>query len=730
MSLTGVNFRAHPKAEQKKVLRQWMGCARFIWNAKCEENNYLYKFKQKFLPINTKTPIDQSYAQFKSPEFSPWLSDCPSQILRNTMCTWRETMGNFLKGNCGRPQKKKKSDGGSIWLTSELFKFDIGPNGKKRLFIGSKTNNIGYLDFIAHRDFSEPKSIRIKQQRGNFSVSFCYEIQAKNLDILNQSEHLKYLSQKSFTDLDAITIGVDRGLAIPAHTRSAHFDFSSEQKRHKNRATISIKSLQKKLNRQKNGSKQRFKTKNRISNKHAKIAHIRTDFAHKTSYQITSNKNIKVIVFEDLNNKELSKAPRAKTDANGRFVKNGASAKAGLNRAILDKSFGMIDRFCAYKAEAKGKAFFKISASYTSQECVDCGHTHPNNRLSQALFLCESCGHADNADKNAALVIKKRAIKLILDSGTESSYGFRFGRNAHQAVLKALEYQQQGHVYTVDIDLEKFFDNVNHDRLMYKLSQKIKDREILRLIRRFLQAGMMSDGLFLQRDKGTPQGSPLSPLLSNVVLDELDKELEQRGHKFCRYADDCNIYVKTQRSGERVFDSITKFIESTLKLRVNREKSSVVANFRSSFLGHKSPRIRCSNECIARFKHWVRQITRGHHSHQPIRERIQKLNEYVSGWYGYFRLSTTRNKFLDLDGWIRSRLRMCMFKQWRKPRTRVRMMLRLGLPIEQAKGYGQSKRYWHLAQLYWTRIAMNNELWRKLGFRSLEWNMDRFVKSN
>jgi putative transposase len=244
---------------------------------------------------------------------------------------------------------------------------------------------------------------------------------SKNLDILNQGDHLKYLSQKSFADLDAITIGVDRGVAIPVHTGSAHFDFSSEQKRHKNRATISIKNLQKKLSRQKNGSKQRFKTKNRISNKHAKIAHIRTDFAHKTSYQITSNKNIKIIVFEDLNTKGLTKAPRTKTNASGTFIKNGAAAKAGLNRAILDKSFGMIERFCAYKAEAKGKAFFKISASYTSQECADCGHTHPNNRQSQVLFLCENCGHADNADKNAALVIKKRAIKLILDSGTELS---------------------------------------------------------------------------------------------------------------------------------------------------------------------------------------------------------------------------------------------------------------------------------------------------------------------
>jgi putative transposase len=421
MSLTGIIFRATPKVQQKKVFFQWMGCSRFVWNAKCEENNYFYKFKQKFLPINTKTPIDQSYAQFKSEELSPWLFDCPSQILRNTMCSWRETMGNFLKGRCGPPKKKKKSDGGSIWLTSELFRFDSGPDGKKRLFIGTKTNNIGYLDFIAHRDFAEPKSIRIKHRNGKFSLSFCYETDTNNVDHLNQSDHLKYLSQKTFDELESTCIGVDRGVAIPVHTGAAQFDFSDEQKRSKKKAAISIKILQKKLSRQKKGSQQRFKTKKRLSSKHEKIANIRMDFAHQTSHKISSDEKIQVIVFEDLNTKGLTKAPKPKTAECGRFVKNGARAKAGLNRAILDKGFGLIERLCAYKAERAGKAFFKISASYTSQECADCEHTHPNNRKLQAVFLCERCGHTDNADRNAALVIKKRAIELILNSGTELS---------------------------------------------------------------------------------------------------------------------------------------------------------------------------------------------------------------------------------------------------------------------------------------------------------------------
>lgn len=421
MSLTGIIFKAAPKAQQRKVFFQWMGCSRFVWNAKCEENNYFYKFKQKFLPVNSKVPIDQSYAQFKHEELSPWLSDCPSQILRNTMCTWRETMGNFLKGRCGPPKKKKKSDGGSLWLTSELFRFDIGPDGKKRLFIGTKTNNIGYLDFIAHRDFVEPKSLRIRHKNGKFTLSFCYETATNDVDNLTQSDHLKYLSQKTAVELESTCIGVDRGVAIPVHTGAAQFDFSNEQKRTKKRAAISIKLLQKKLSRQQKGSHKRLRTKKRLSSKHEKLANIRKDFAHQTSHKISSNKDVQIIVFEDLNTKGLTKAPKAKKDESGRFVKNGARAKAGLNRAILDKCFGLIERFCAYKAERRGKAFFKISACYTSQECADCGHTHPNNRESQSVFLCERCGHTDNADRNAALVIKKRAIKLILDSGTELS---------------------------------------------------------------------------------------------------------------------------------------------------------------------------------------------------------------------------------------------------------------------------------------------------------------------
>jgi putative transposase len=357
MSLVGVKFRSNPNAEQKKVLSQWMGCARFVWNAKCEENDYFYRFKQKFLPLNQKTPIDQSYSQFKNAELSPWLSEVPKPDIAQYHVYVARNHERFFEGPVwSTPRGKKRATGARFGLLPSLFRFE--PSGaKKRLFIGSKTNNIGYLDFVAHRDFSEPKTIRIKQKNGKFSISFSFEVASKNSTILTQSDHLKFLSQKSSSELEAMTIGVDRGVAIPIHTGETQFDFSSEQKRKKSRANLSIKILQKKLSRQKKGSKQRIVTKSRLGRKHQKIANIRGDFAHKSSFKIVKQENIKVIIFEDLNTKGLTKAPKVKTDASGRFVKNGAAAKAGLNRSILDKSFSLIEKFCSYKAEKAGKAF-------------------------------------------------------------------------------------------------------------------------------------------------------------------------------------------------------------------------------------------------------------------------------------------------------------------------------------------------------------------------------------
>jgi putative transposase len=417
MALTGVQFRAYPTPEQKKALSQWMGCARFVWNAKCEEQSYLYHFKQRYLPVNTRTPVDQSYAQFKCKELSPWLFECPSVLLRNTMATWKDTQFKFLKGQCGRPKRKKKGDRDAVWLPSELFSFSDG-----KLRIGGAKYNLGDLRIKAHRFFRAPKSLRIKRHHGKYFVSFCYEAAAA-LDegTVTAKQHLRHLSGSNREELSAMVVGIDRGVKVAVHSGVAAYNFSKEQERSQWNAKKKIQRHQRQLARQVKGSNHREQTKQKISRAHEKIADIRKDFAHQTSHHLVQKTNAKVFVFEDLKTKQMTRRPRAKKDDKGRWQKNGARAKAGLNKAILSVGWHQIAQYCAYKAQKEGKAFFKISAAYTSQECADCSHIHPENRQSQADFVCGSCGNADNADANAAKVIKKRAINLILDSGTELS---------------------------------------------------------------------------------------------------------------------------------------------------------------------------------------------------------------------------------------------------------------------------------------------------------------------
>ena len=263
------------------------------------------------------------------------------------------------------------------------------------------------------------------------------------------------------------------------------------------------------------------------------------------------------------------------------------------------------------------------------------------------------------------------------------SYGFRPGRSAHQAVKQAREYVAEGRRWVVDIDLEKFFDRVNHDILMERVSRKVGDKRVLGLIRRFLQAGMMLGGLAVQRSEGTPQGGPLSPLLSNILLDDLDKELERRGHAFCRYADDCNIYVRTRKAGERVMMSITGFLSKRLRLKVNPAKSAVGRPWERKFLGYsmtrdKSPRLRVAKESVERFKLGMRRRLRQGRG-RNLRAFILELRPFLRGWYNYFRLNGVKGVFEQLDEWIRRRLRLLLWRRWKKPKTRIRNLLQRGL---------------------------------------------------
>ena len=271
---------------------------------------------------------------------------------------------------------------------------------------------------------------------------------------------------------------------------------------------------------------------------------------------------------------------------------------------------------------------------------------------------------------------------------SEHSFGFRPGRSAHQALDRAKEHIAAGHRWVVDMDLEKFFDRVNHDVLMSRLARRIEDKRILRLIRRYLQAGMMAGGIVSPRSEGTPQGGPLSPLLSNVLLDELDKELEQRGHRFVRYADDCNIYVRSLRAGERVLDSTERFLKKRLRLTVNREKSAVDRPWKRKFLGytftmHFQPKFKVAPESVKRFKGRLREMFRRGRG-RSLRRVIGDLRPVLIGWVSYYRKSEVRNVFEQLDQWIRRKLRVILWRQWKRNWTRAKELIRRGLSREQA----------------------------------------------
>ncbi|VEF48276.1 transposase [Bacillus freudenreichii] len=323
----------------------------------------------------------------------------------------------------------------------------------------------------------------------------------------------------------------------------------------------------------------------------------------------------------------------------------------------------------------------------------------------------------------------QQAIAQVLTSlydptFSDHSYGFRPNRSAHDAIRRAKGYIQGGYRWVIDIDLEKFFDKVNHDRLMGTLAKRIEDRRLLRLIRKYLKSGIMIDGVVTNSEEGTPQGGPLSPLLSNIVLDELDKELEERGHKFVRYADDCNIYVKTKKAGNRVMSSVTSFIEGKLKLKVNPNKSEVDRPWKRKFLGFsftngKEAKVRIAKESVKRFKNKIREIT-SRKKPYPMDYRIKKLNQYLMGWCGYFALADTPSLFIKFDSWIKRRLRMCIWKNWKKPRTKVRKLIGLGVPIGKAYEWGNSRKsYWRISKSPILHRTLGNSYWNSQGLKSL-----------
>jgi RNA-directed DNA polymerase len=271
---------------------------------------------------------------------------------------------------------------------------------------------------------------------------------------------------------------------------------------------------------------------------------------------------------------------------------------------------------------------------------------------------------------------------------SDASYGFRPGRNAHQALRQARAYVAQGKRWVVDMDLEKFFDRVNHDLLMSKLAMKIDDARVLTLIRRYLAVGMMVDGLVQPRTEGTPQGGPLSPLLSNILLTDLDRELERRGHAFCRYADDCNIYVASERAGVGLLQRLTGFLAERLKLTVNTAKSAVARPWQRKFLGysmtsHREAKLRIAEASIERLTEKVNVLLRGARGRR-LAATIQTLNPLLRGWAAYFKLTQTKRTLEERDGWLRRKLRCILWRHWKRPYARARNLMQRGLPEERA----------------------------------------------
>ena len=294
---------------------------------------------------------------------------------------------------------------------------------------------------------------------------------------------------------------------------------------------------------------------------------------------------------------------------------------------------------------------------------------------------------------------------------SESSYGFRPKRHAGQAVQQAQQYIQGGKRWVVDMDLEKFFDRVDHDILMSKLSRQIQDERLLKLIRRYLEADMVAGDEVTKRKLGMPQGGPLSPLLSNILLDELDKELERRGHHFCRYADDCNIYVSSRKAGEHLLKGISEFLERKLKLQVNAQKSAVARPWERKFLGysvtgHKTTKLRIAPTSVERLKEKIRSLTTGHRT-KSVKATIEELSSVLRGWISYFRLTEVKGVLEELDGWIRRKLRCLLWRQWKRSFTRARMLMKAGLEEERAWRSASNQRgaWWnaganHMNQAY------------------------------
>ena len=397
---------------------RWIGSQRAIYNAKVSEDRYFRTFRNHTLALTgVMTPVDQTYSQFITDQ-TAYFREVPSVILRNGAALFGQAYQRYFKGLAGRPTKKSHRGKQSVWITSELFTFEPAVDIKTgeiigyRLFVGTKKFPVGELIMKAHRPFNIPSSIHISIHAGKWNVSFSAEDSA--IPTFKEETVIASLQQMSDEELLGMTIGADRGVAKPLMTSDGQvFDLSDKQKEHIHNERKRKVRWQRRASKRQKGSKNQGKAYRKTVRYQQYEANVRQDFAHQTSHHLVSHTNAKLIVFEDLKIKNMTKRPKPKQDANGKFIKNGARAKAGLNRAILGSAWGQVEEYTRYKALRAGKILIKVEPQYSSQTCAECGHVDAGNRLTQAEFHCLLCGHEDNADHNAARVIQQRGIKAI-----------------------------------------------------------------------------------------------------------------------------------------------------------------------------------------------------------------------------------------------------------------------------------------------------------------------------
>ena len=414
----GTKFRCYPTPAQEQILLQWIGCQRHIYNAKVREDQYFRRFAHKSLQhVGQYAPIDQQYSQFKT-DLTPYLSEVPSVLLRNGAVLWKQAYGRYFSKLGGRPTIHKKHGQQSVWLTSELFKFTPIVNTQTgevlghQLHIGIKKFPVGALVFKAHTEYKIPASIHISIHAGRWHVSFNYD---NGVPEPTDKDTTDWLIQFDEAELRKMTVGLDRGVTLPlAGSDYQKFGFSEVQDKRLLAQERHKKCWQRRQARRTKGSAGWVKAKRKVARYQRYGSDVRRDVAHKTSHALASEPRYKLFVFEALKVKNMTAKAKPKQDEQGRWIKNGAAAKSGLNKSILASTWGQTKTYLQYKARHQGKLVIEVPPFYSSQECAACGHVHQDNRVSQSEFVCLSCENTDHADHNAAKVIAMRGVRQLL----------------------------------------------------------------------------------------------------------------------------------------------------------------------------------------------------------------------------------------------------------------------------------------------------------------------------